>query len=340
MIRPILVTGATGFLGSHVVTELYKAGLGTRVHLMVRSNPKEDSLLGMRFRDAGLNLEDIKPRLHYADLKDQAKFNSVLATLKNISTEWIVIHLAAVINPQGDEQAQEQVNFERTQELIEWTNQNGKRFIYTSSIVAFGGSPDEEVRSEADYPNYHWLNSLDGYSRSKRKAHDKVLEKSKVSTVILCPGIIHGAYEHLKSSRAHLEIILKGKLRWVPGGVGAFASLKYIGEQVLLAAIDARYEKGIHVRLLNDICLKYVDYFQMYRDAAGKEKITLHSVPTFFLYFFVAAYGLLRIFGKKSALLGKTIQALLNYDFKTERTSVEGRNILRHAITDSFQKRG
>ena len=67
MVRPILVTGASGFLGSFVVAELYKAGLGPRVHLLLRSQPKVDSLLGLRFRDAGLDINEVKPRLHFAD---------------------------------------------------------------------------------------------------------------------------------------------------------------------------------------------------------------------------------------------------------------------------------
>ncbi|MEZ4814255.1 MAG: NAD-dependent epimerase/dehydratase family protein [Bdellovibrionota bacterium] len=340
MVRPILVTGATGFLGSHVVSELYKSGLGSRVHLMLRSDPREDSLLGLHFKEKGLDLKDIKPRLHFADLKDKDKFNSVLSTLKNVSTEWIVIHLAAVINSQGDEAAQEQVNFDRTRELLEWSNQNAKRFIYTSSIVAFGGSIDDTPRDESSYKDYSWLNTLDGYSRSKRKAHNAILETSKISTVILCPGIIHGAYENRKSSRAHLQIVLKGKVRWVPGGIGAFASLQYVGEQILAAVTEASFDSGIRVRLLNDICLKYVDYFQLYRDCAGKEKIKIRSFPTFFIYFFILLYGALRIVGKKSTLLGKLIQALLNYNFTTARTREEGLKALESGIRDSFIYKG
>lgn len=340
MLRPILITGATGFLGSHVVAELYKAGLGGRVHLLLRSEPKANSLLGLRFRDSGLSLNEIKDRLYYADFKDQEKFNAVLKNLESISSEWVVIHLAAIINSQGDETAQEQVNFERTKELLNWTNQNGSRFVYTSSIVAFGGSPDDKPRTEADYDNYHAFNKLDGYSRSKRKAHNSILENTKVCTVILCPGIIHGAYEHMKSSRAHLEIILSGKLKWAPGGIGAFVSLGYVGEQIITSALDNRYEKGVHVRLLNDVCLSYLDYFQMYRDCAGKEKINIRSIPSFLVYPIAGIYCLLLMVGIKISMLGKLIQAFLNYNFKIDKSLEAGKSILRAAIIDSIQKRG
>lgn len=340
MLRPVLITGATGFLGSHVVSELYRMGLGSRVHLLLRSEPKEDSLLGLHFRDKGLNLADLKERLYFADFTDKEKFNAVLERLKSISSEWVVIHLAAIINSKGDEEAQEKVNFERTKDLLEWTNQNGSRFVYTSSIVAFGGSTSDEAREEADYDNYQWYNKLDGYSRSKRKAHNSILEHTKVPTVLLCPGIIHGAYENRKSSRAHLEMILSGKVKWVPAGIGAFASLGFVGEQIMLAALDEHYAKGVHVRLLNDVCLNYVEYFQLYRDCAEKEKITIRGVPTFFLYPLLAVYFFLRLFGKKSALLGKAIQAFLNYNFKTNKSHEAGKAILRAAIMDSFKMRG
>jgi nucleoside-diphosphate-sugar epimerase len=338
--KPILVTGASGFLGSHVVTEIYKAGFGGRVHIMLRSSPDENSLLALHFRDNKLDVGELKPRTHFVDLKDKEKFKATLGHLKNLSREWVVIHLAAIINPQGDERAQEEVNFDRTKELLEWTNENGSRFIYTSSIVAFGGTPYDKVRSEVHYKEYHWLNKLDGYSSSKRKAHDKILEISKVSTVVLCPGIIHGAYEHKKSSRAHLEIILKGKVRIVPGGKGAFVSLASVGEQILYSATSEKFNSGTHVRLLNDVCLNYPEYFELYRECAGKEPIKFHAVPAIFVYLFAALFVVTRIFTKKAAKIGKLVQAFLFYDFRTEHSFAEGKKYLKQAITESFDKRG
>ena len=181
---------------------------------------------------------------------------------------------------------------------------------------------------------------LSSYSTSKRKAHDKILQTAKIGSVVLCPGIIHGAYEHKKSSRAHLETILSGKVRWVPGSKGAFVALDTVGQAIIIACTADQFEKGVHVRLINDVCLSYVEYFQLYRDCAAKEKVVLHAVPKCFVYPVALLYALARIFGFKALKLRKAVQAFLSYDFKTDRSFDEGKATLKQGITESFLKRG
>ncbi|MEI7441286.1 MAG: NAD-dependent epimerase/dehydratase family protein, partial [bacterium] len=269
MIRPILLTGASGFVGSEVLCELYRMGLGGRIHLFLRKHPDEKSLISLRFRDAKIKTDELAARTHLVDLQDEKAFLKALEDLAIISQEWIVIHLAAVINAKGDLKTQEEVNFKRTTQLISWSNKNAKSFIYTSSVVAFGATPSPVLRNEESYLKYHFLNKLDGYSLSKRKAHDEILKTSKINTCILCPGIIHGAYEHAKSSRTHLKKILEDKVNCLPSGGGAFVSLEYVASEIILSALNEPLDSELKVKVLAEACLPYTSYLNLYRESAG-----------------------------------------------------------------------
>ena len=337
MIRPILLTGASGFVGSEVLCSLYRMGLGGRVHLFLRKHPDEKSLIFLRFRDAKLNINELTDRTHLVDLQNEETFLKALEDLSLISKEWVVIHLAAIINAQGDLKAQEEVNFKRTTQLVEWANKNAKSFIYTSSVVAFGATPTPTVRNENNYFNYHFLNKLDGYSLSKRKAHDEILRTSKINTCILCPGIIHGAYEHAKSSRTHLKKVLEDKVTWLPSGGGSFVSLEYVASEIILSALNEPLDHELKVKILAESCLSYSDYLNLYRQSAGMKVKKFKKIPHFLLWIAASLYALLKIFKIELSLFSKLIQAQMFYYFETLSTKEEGLQTLRKALKESHE---
>ena len=335
MIRPILLTGASGFVGSEVLCSLYRMGLGGRIHLMLRKHPDAKSLISLRFRDANLNTKELLDRTHLVDLQNEKAFQKTLEDLSHISQEWIVIHLAAVINAQGDVKAQEEINFNRTIQLLEWSNKNAKSFIYTSSVVAFGASPKPIIRNESSYSKYYFLNKLDSYSLSKRKAHDEILRRSKINTCILCPGIIHGAYEHAKSSRAHLKKVLQDKVTWLPSGGGSFVSLEYVASEIILSALNEPLDKEMKVKILAESCLTYSEYLNIYRESAGMNRKKFKLIPHFFLWIAAAFNFLLKLFKVELPLFSKLIQAQMFYYFETLSTKEEGLQSLQKALQES-----
>lgn len=337
MIRPILLTGASGFVGSEVLCSLYRMGLGGRVHLFLRKHPDDKSLISLRFRDAKLNTNELTDRTHLVDLQNEEAFLKALEDLSLISKEWVVVHLAAVINAQGDLKTQKEVNFKRTTQLIEWANKNAKSFIYTSSVVAFGAIPKAVTRNENSYPTYHFLNKLDGYSLSKRKAHDEILRRSKINTSILCPGIIHGAYEHAKSSRTHLKKVLEDKITWIPSGGGSFVSLEYVASEIILSALNEPLDKEIKVKILAESCLPYSDYLNIYRESAGMIRKNFKKIPHFFLWIAAALYFLLKLLKIEPSMFSKLIQAQMFYYFETLSTKEEGLQSLRKALQESHE---
>ena len=336
---PILITGASGFLGSQVVTELCRKGYCGRLHLMLRKQATSEGALGHRFRDARIGLDEIHPRTHLVDLTNEEVFLQTLQAFASISRDWTVIHLAAVINAKDNLLAQEKVNFDRTVQLLEWSNQHARHFIYTSSIVAFGGTPRPTWRTEADYDSYHWLNRTDTYSSTKRQAHDEILSKSKIKTTIFCPGIIHGAYENLKSSREHLKKVAAGEVKVLPGGGGAFVSLDHVVEEILAAATEEPgTDKQVRVKMLADVCITYAEYFKLYRQSLNLPDMGFIVLPSFLCWPLGILLGFLKIFKVNVSILSKALQASLFYYFKTGNAE-QGRAVLRQAIAASVEKK-
>jgi dihydroflavonol-4-reductase len=164
-----LVTGATGFLGSHVAREL--AGRGGSVRVLVR--PSSDS----RALD-GLDAERFS-----GDLRDRASLERAVDNVQRI------YHVAAdyrlwARNPREIYES----NVTGTQNLLDAARRAGvERFIYTSTVATIavpreGGLPDERTQSSIGEMIGH-------YKRSKFEAEQAALRagESGLPVVIVNP---------------------------------------------------------------------------------------------------------------------------------------------------------
>jgi dihydroflavonol-4-reductase len=130
-----LVTGATGFLGSHVARQLVAAGHSVRV--LVRSNSNVQSL-------DGLAVERV-----VGDLRDMISLDRAMKGVRR------VFHVAADYRLWTQNPAEiYETNVEGTRRLLEVAGQAGvERFVYTSTVatIAVAGHtaslPDEETRA-------------------------------------------------------------------------------------------------------------------------------------------------------------------------------------------------
>lgn len=124
------VTGATGFVGSHVARALAQQGAGLRLLVRANSNKK--------------NLEDLKADLVVGDLRDPASLE------KSIAGCDVVFHVAAdyrlwVRNPEEMYRS----NVEGTRAILAAARRNNvRRVVYTSSVATMGftsnGPPADE----------------------------------------------------------------------------------------------------------------------------------------------------------------------------------------------------
>ena len=153
------VTGATGFLGSHVARVLADQGAGLR--LLVRSTSNTKNLTGLKAETAS------------GDLRDAASLE------KAISGCDTVFHVAAdyrlwVRDP--NEMYRSNVGGTRT--MLEAARKNGVRsVVYTSSVATIGFRPDGQPADE-DSP-VSLADMIGHYKRSKFMAEQLAMEAGR-----------------------------------------------------------------------------------------------------------------------------------------------------------------
>jgi dihydroflavonol-4-reductase len=199
--RPVLVTGASGFVGNNLVRCLLQQGRTVRV--LVR-DPVNPSL-------AGLNVEVV-----IADVLD---LSSLHDAMEGMST---VFHLAGAIAIDGQhDQRMQQVNVQGTANVVSACLSTGvDRLIHFSSIHALSwfpkNQPVDERRPLALDPQKHLA-----YDRSKAAGEQAVLEgvQQGLDAVILNPVGIFGPEDYEPSpGGAFLRQLMRREL---PGLVRA-----------------------------------------------------------------------------------------------------------------------
>jgi len=164
----ILVTGASGFIGRALVTELANAGHSVRAAMRQPA--------------------DVFPRsVEVIAVSDLTRPLEWRALLKNVET---VVHLAGIAHagPEIAEQAYDRVNRLATAELASAAKATGiGQLIFMSSIRAQSGPVSTQVLRETDAPQ-----PTDAYGRSKLAAEDAV-RAAGVPFTILRPVLVYGA---------------------------------------------------------------------------------------------------------------------------------------------------
>ena len=171
----VLVTGATGFVGAHLIARL--AAAGHEVHALVRpSSPLE------------LLRDHATP--HLGSLEDPGSLQRALAAVRPDA----VVHGAALISYRtADAEAARRVNVEGTRALLDACQAHGvRRFVLVSSIVAVGQAAARDAELDEDAP-FHGAALRSHYVTTKRAAEDFAFAVGKqLDVVVVNPGAIFG----------------------------------------------------------------------------------------------------------------------------------------------------
>ncbi|MGH9517361.1 MAG: hopanoid-associated sugar epimerase [Terriglobales bacterium] len=164
------VTGATGFVGSHVARALAEQGADLRLLVRGSSNTK--------------NIDDVKAERVTGDLRDPASLDKGMAGCE------VVFHVAADYRLWvRDPEEMHRSNVEGTRAILEAARKNKvRRVVYTSSVATMGftlnGQPaDENSPVSLD-------NMIGPYKRSKFQAEQVAMEAARAGqdVVIVNPS--------------------------------------------------------------------------------------------------------------------------------------------------------
>jgi len=219
----VLVTGATGFVGTWLVRELVRRGEDVRVLHRPTSNLQD--LSGLKFASR---------------LGDVTDPESLRGACQGVDT---VFHLAGVVGySRAMREQMENVNVRGTKNITEAVQQlDGARLVYMSSVVAVGASYDRKVLNESSPYN---LKNLDlGYFETKREAEEIVMtaaRRGKIDAVILNPSTIYGALDAKKGSRKTQLKVAQGRFPFYTSGGVSVVSVHDVVSATLKAASDGR----------------------------------------------------------------------------------------------------
>ncbi len=172
----ILVTGATGLVGHHVVQRAMAEGEPVRALVRKPADAYELQALGV----------EVMP----GDLSDPSTLP------KAVNGVEAIIHCAAKVGDWGPVSDYRKVNVEGLRGLLNAALATGslKRFVHVSSLGVYPAR-DHYGTDESETPN---PDGIDGYTLSKFEAERLVLEtirEKSLPGVVLRPGFIYGPYD-------------------------------------------------------------------------------------------------------------------------------------------------
>lgn len=214
----IAVTGATGFLGAHVVCTLLQTGATVKAFKRKNSNLDEFNYIYPIFFKDNIALQ----RLTWIEA-DVLDVQSIAEALDD-ATE--VYHCAAMVSFfKKDTPKMMQVNVEGTANMVNISLQLGiKKFAYISSIAALGRAKDGAHINE----NTRWVDAKtnSNYAVSKHKAEMEVWRAAEegLNVVIVNPGVILGSGNWRKGSCALFGMVKRG-MPFYTNGVNGYVDV-------------------------------------------------------------------------------------------------------------------
>ena len=169
----ILISGATGLVGSHFAEDARAKGL--RVRALCRASA--DSTF----------LENCGVEIAHGDLNDAVSLKKACQGVT------VVVHCAAKVGDWGPTEEYRKVNVDGTRSLLDASLAAGslRRWIQISSLGVYSGADhygtDEQVEPNTD--------GIDGYTLTKVESERLVcdyMERQNLPAVVLRPGFIYG----------------------------------------------------------------------------------------------------------------------------------------------------
>ncbi|MDE3235809.1 MAG: NAD-dependent epimerase/dehydratase family protein [Bacteroidota bacterium] len=244
----ILITGATGLLGSHLIKELYKKGTPAKA-LYRASIPAE--------------LKEYAQWIQ-GDILDPVSLDEAMQGIQQ------VYHCAASVsfNPKKKQETHK-INIEGTANVVNaCINNNIQKLLFVSSVAALGRTADGKKITEKIQWSEESNNSE--YGKSKYFAEMEVWRGigEGLNTVIINPSIILGAGDWEKGSTEIFKSVYN-EFPWYTEGVNGFVDVKDVVKAMILLMNGAANSERF---IISNENISYQQLFNLIAGSFGKKQ--------------------------------------------------------------------
>lgn len=247
--KPVLVAGASGFLGSHVTRLLVKQG--RKVRVLLRKTSSTDAL------------RDLPVERVYGDALDPKSLQSAIQGCATV--------FYCVVDPRyylTDPAPLFRNNVDGLVNGMEAALANGVgRFIFTSTMGTLGRNPDGPVTEEIEF---NWMDKAPPYIRSRRLAEDefnRYCRDKKLPGVALCISTTYGPQDYQPTPQGQmLWDTSQGRTRVVWEASQPIVDIRDAAEALLLAEKHGRIGERY---IISSEYVSYRRFFGMIAERGG-----------------------------------------------------------------------
>jgi len=315
----VLVTGANGLLGHHVVFELLKRNFSVRI--IVR------------------NLKNI-----YFDLNLVEVFDGDFSIYENLKIAAqncdAIIHIAAITATnllQYDEY--KRINVDATAMLIKVANElNINRIIYISSSNTIGYGSENALGDERFDIHYPFTNSF--YARSKVESEKLIIKASKTGDkhfIIINPTFMIGTFDTKPTSGKLMLMGYKKRILFLPKGGKSFVSTNAVASSICNALTQGKNGERYLASGLN---LSFKEFYKIQKTVCNYKQMNI-LLPNFLLVFIGKVGDLFRKTGIKTDICSMNISQLLIQEYYSNQKATKELNLpqtdLKIAIKEAIE---
>ncbi len=250
--HPVLVTGATGFVGSHLAERLVAEG--ARVRVLVRDPYKL--------------IDSLRDRVEVVT-GDLLQPDCFVPATRDIDT---VFHVAAWLGTPNTMAAARAINVTATRQLAEAARESAvRRFIHTSSIAVYGPI----LSGEIDETQPHWPVYAYGETKSLGEQAALAARTNRFGVTVIRPAMVYGARGSAWTTLP-VKLAQRGLPSLVGGGYG-FSHPVYVENLVDAYLLAAQRDEALgEAFTISDGDVPWREFFGRYARMAGKRA---RSIP-------------------------------------------------------------